>query len=118
MDHSTANFIDYNTELLNFSVKSDFTATQKGEALGRSENSMHHKEQQMSEAFYKDIAQKILNYDHVLLFGPTNAKTELHNYLKKDLHFLNIKIDVESADKMTDNEKNAYVLNFFNGTNA
>ena len=74
---------------------------------------MHNKEQQMDEAYYKKIGAAILNYQHVLLFGPTHAKSELHNYLKKDLHFKDIKIDVESTDKMTDNEKDAYVKNHF-----
>jgi stalled ribosome rescue protein Dom34 len=74
---------------------------------------MHNKRQQMHEAYYKEIASEILKYDHVLLFGPTNAKTELHNYLNEDLHFKNIQIDVEAADKMTNNEKDAFVKNHF-----
>jgi stalled ribosome rescue protein Dom34 len=74
---------------------------------------MHNKRQQMHEAYYQEIAGKILKYEHVLLFGPTNAKTELHNYLKKDLHFKDIKIDVQPADKMTDNEKVAFVRDYF-----
>ncbi len=74
---------------------------------------MHNKRQQMHEAFYKEIAGQILRYDHVLLFGPTNAKTELHNYMNKDLHFKDINIDVESADKMTNNEKDAFVKKHF-----
>ena len=37
----------------------------------------------------------------------------LHNYLNRDLHFKDIKIDIESADKMTDNEKHAFVNNHF-----
>ncbi|MFT6479867.1 MAG: stalled ribosome rescue protein Dom34, partial [Spirosomataceae bacterium] len=45
-----------------------------------------NKRQQMNEAFYKEIADEILKYDHVLLFGPTNAKTELHNFLNKNLY--------------------------------
>lgn len=74
---------------------------------------MHNKEQQMNDAYYKKIADEILKYDEVLLFGPTNAKTELRNFFKDDLHFKDIKINVESADKMTDNEKHAYVRNHF-----
>jgi hypothetical protein len=50
----------------------------------------------------------------VLLFGPTNAKLELSNFLKKDLHFKDIKIDIEAADKMSDNEKLAFVKAHFN----
>ena len=67
----------------------------------------------MQESYYKEIGVEILKYDHVLLFGPTNAKTELHNYLGKDLHFKDIIIDIEAADKMSDNEKHAFVLDHF-----
>lgn len=114
MDHSDANLIDLNTESDNGSIKSKFTSSTKETALQKGENLMHNKEQQMHEAYYKEIAATILKYDHVLLFGPTNAKTELNNFVKKDLHFKDIKIDVESADKMTDNEKRAFVKNHFN----
>jgi len=113
MDHSTANFINLNEEEDNHSISSTFTFEAKGEALSRSENIMHNKEQQKHEAYYKEIADNILNYDQVLLFGPTNAKLELNNYLRKDLHFKDIKIAIESADKMTDNEKTAFVKKHF-----
>lgn len=113
MDHSSANFIDLKTNK-DHSIESKFTFDTKEEALSKSESLMHNKRQQMHEAFYKEIADEILNYNHVLLFGPTNANLELYNYLRKDLHFKDIKIDVESADKMTDNEKNAFVKQHFN----
>ncbi|MDZ4681963.1 MAG: hypothetical protein SH848_08280 [Saprospiraceae bacterium] len=113
MDHSTANLIDLNSKENCHSISSKFTFNAKEEALSRSESLMHNKEQQMHEAYYKEIADEILKYDNVLLFGPTNAKSELHNYLNKDLHFKDIKIDIESADKMTDNEKDAFVKNHF-----
>ena len=112
MDHSTANLMD-RIPKNNRSINSDFTASTKEEALGKSESLMHNKRQQMHEAYYKEISEEIKKYNHVLLFGPTNAKVELHNYLKKDSHFNNTKIDVESADKMTDNEKDAFVKNHF-----
>lgn len=114
MDHSNANMIHINDEKNVHNIISKFNFNVKVEALSRSENIMHNKEQQLQEAYYKEIADKILIFNHVLLFGPTNAKTELNNYLKKDLHFKNIKIDLEPADKMTDNEKYAFVLNHFN----
>ncbi|MFA7273857.1 MAG: hypothetical protein WC044_08305 [Crocinitomicaceae bacterium] len=113
MDHSTADLIDLNTLKNNHEIHSKFTFPMKEEALSRSENLMHNKEQQMQEAYYKKIGDEILKYHHVLLFGPTNAKTELHNYLKKDLHFKDIKIEIESTDDMTDHEKTAFVDNHF-----
>ena len=112
MDHSTAHLININSKI-NHSINSEFTFNTKEEALSRSESLMHNKRQQMHEAYYKEIADEIIKYNHVLLFGPTNAKVELHNYLNKDLHFKNIKIDIEPADKMTDNEKDAFVKNHF-----
>ncbi len=115
MDHSTADLIDIHSKKNDHSISSQFTFDTKEEALTKSEKSMHNKRQQMHEAFYKEIASEILNYDHVLLFGPTNAKSELHNYLNTDQHFKDIKIDVESADKMTKNEKDAFVKNHFEG---
>lgn len=113
MDHSAANLIDLYDAKNNHSIASKFTHSTNKEALNKGESHMHNKEQQMDETYYKEIAAEILKYDNVLLFGPTNAKSELHNYLKKDLHFKDIKIDIESADKMTDNEKDAYVKNHF-----
>lgn len=113
MDHSTAHLIDVNAEKKNHSINSKFNFGTREEALSRSENIMHNKENQMHEAYYQQIGDEILKYTHVLLFGPTHAKTELFNYLTKDSHFKDIQIDVESADKMTDNEKTAFVKEHF-----
>lgn len=113
MDHASAEFIHFDKDSEINTIDSNFTYIAKEATLSRSENIMHNKEQQMNAAYYKKIADKILNYDHVLLFGPTDAKTELHNSFSDDLHFKDIKIDVEPADKMTDNEKHAYVRNHF-----
>ena len=113
MDHSTANLIDINSKNECRSIVSKFTSETKEEALNRSESLMHNKRQQMHEAYYKEIADEIIKYNHVLLFGPTNAKVELHNYLNKDLHFKNIKIDIESSDNITDNEQVAFVKKHF-----
>lgn len=113
MDHSTANLIDLNSNKKNNIITSKFDFETKEEVLSRSEKSMHNKRQQQHEAYYKEIADEILKYDHVLLFGPTSAKTELHNFLNEDLHFKDIQIDVEATDKLTDNQLEAFVKNHF-----
>lgn len=113
MDHSIAELIDSNSKNVMSTIESKFTYEVQEDAIHRGENHMHTKEQQMHEEYYKQIGSEILKYDHVLLFGPTNAKTELYNFLNKDSHFKNIKIDVEAADKMSDNQKNALVKNHF-----
>ncbi len=113
MDHSIANMIGDTDSTPRYNIESDIDHSQKMEAMDTSESLMQNKVQQLNEAFYKKIGEAILMYDHVLLFGPTNAKTELHNYLLKDLHFKDIAFDIEPADKMTDNEKFAYVKTHF-----
>lgn len=114
MDHSTANMIDLDSNNKTKTITSEFTFDTKEEALSRSESIMHNKRQQMHESFYKNVGSQILKYQHVLLFGPTNAKVELHNFIKKDVNYKDIKIDVASADKMTVNEKVAFVKKHFN----
>ncbi len=113
MDHSVANLIDLSAGINKHSISSDFTFETKEETLSRSEFAMHNKQEQMQTAYYKKISDEIVKYNHVLLFGPTNAKTELHNYLNKDLHFKDIQIDIESVDKMTEKQQFAFVKNYF-----
>lgn len=113
MDHSTAHLIDLDAKETHHTIKSKFSETVREQALNKNENLMHNKEQQMHEAYYKKIGAEMLKYDHVLLFGPTRAKTELYNYVEKDLHFKEIKIDIEPADKLSPNEKEAFVREHF-----
>lgn len=47
----------------------------------------------------------ILNYNNVLLFGPTNTKKELFNTIEKNHRFANIKIEIKEAGKMNLNQK-------------
>ena len=74
---------------------------------------MHNKEQHEQLAYYKAIAAVIKNYEEVLLFGPTDAKTELFNLLKADHHFDKINIETKHADKMTENQQHAFVKEYF-----
>lgn len=113
MDHLNANLIDVEATDRNRTITSKFDYDVQDEAIRKSENGMHNKRQQLTEDYYKEIADVILNYNHVLLFGPTNAKTELYNYIMEDLRFKDIKFTVEPADKMTDNQKDAFVKNYF-----
>jgi hypothetical protein len=53
------------------------------------------------------------DYDEVILFGPTDAKSELYNLLKNDHHFDKIRIEVKPADKMTENQQQAFVKKYF-----
>lgn len=112
MDHATA-------YLMNFSEMPTATATIKsksandGNEQSKGENKMHNIEQHQQAEYYKELSEVIINYEEVVLFGPTNAKVELMNILKEDHHFDHIKIEVKSADKMTDNQQLAFVKDYF-----
>jgi len=114
IDHSRAQLTDYTIELLDTKIiKSDFTHDDKEHTLSRSENVMHNKEQHQHLEFYKKIAEVIRNYNHVLLFGPTDAKVELFNILKADHRFAKINIEVRQADKMTEFQQKAFIREYF-----
>ncbi len=74
---------------------------------------MHNKEQQLQNGYYLQLGQIIRNYKSVVLFGPTEAKTELFNLLRADHRFGGVKIEVQPADKMTENQQHAFVKAYF-----
>jgi hypothetical protein len=114
MDHSSANLIEINDN----PDDSQSIVAQVGEqdeALNqRDETMIQNKEQNELSGFFNRLSEIIINYDEVLLFGPTTAKTELVNVLKSDHHFDDIRIEVKPADKMTENQQQAFVKEHFN----
>jgi stalled ribosome rescue protein Dom34 len=113
MDHSSAQLIEYPIGPIEEIITSKFTHEEKELSLTNSEHHMHNKEQHEQASFYKQLAQAIKNYEEVLLCGPTDAKQELYNILREDHLFENIKIDVEPADKLTENQLHAFVKAHF-----
>ena len=114
MDHSNAKIIEFTSDAKEIkTISSDFSSDDRVETLQRSENEMHNKEQQKQGTFYKNISLIIKDYDEVLLFGPTEAKNELHNLLKENHQFDKIKIDVKNSDKMNYKEQYTFVDEYF-----
>jgi hypothetical protein len=114
MDHAQANLMEFTQEPIETEeLDSAFTHEVKVNSLNRSEAIMHHKEQQEEGAYYDRLGEVIRGYDEVLLFGPTDAKVELFNRLRKDHRFEHIKINIEQADKMTENQQHAHVKAHF-----
>lgn len=114
MDHSNAYLIEFSSEVKDTkNISSDFTFQDREETLQRSESEMHNKEQHKQTSFYKNLAAVIKNFDEVILFGPTNAKVELFNFLKENHKYDNIKIDIKNTDKMNDMEQHQFVHDYF-----
>ncbi|MBL7936372.1 MAG: hypothetical protein JNM51_11265 [Bacteroidia bacterium] len=114
MDNASAHMIEFVDESSSKNViESEFTHQEKEHSLSKNENLMHHKEQHLQAEYYKKISDAILSFNEVVLFGPTNAKSELFNLLKKNHHFDKIKIQVEQTDKMTNVEMQVFVKEYF-----
>jgi hypothetical protein len=114
MDHSNAFFIELSGDSVkNSSITSEFTHEDMEQSLRKNENLMHNKEQQKQSAYFNRIADVIKTYNEVLLFGPTDAKSELLNLLKADHLFEKIKMEVKQTDKMTGFQMHTFVKNHF-----
>jgi hypothetical protein len=114
MNHSMANVIEFSDSKSEVkTIESKFTHEEKEKSLAKGESHMHNKEQRFLSDFYKEIERTILNYDKVLLFGPTSAKTELFNLLSEDNRFEKIKIQIKETDKMTPNQQQEFVRDHF-----
>lgn len=114
MDHQDAHLMEFTTDPIETkTIESKFTHEEKEQTLGRSENLMHNKEQHEQADYYKKLGEIIRHYDDVVLFGPTDAKVKLLNTLRKDHRFADIKIEIRQADKMTENQKHAFVKEYF-----
>ncbi len=114
MDHKSANIIPFTQESVeNTTVDSKFTHREKEHLLSKSESVMHHAEQHEEAQYYRKLGDIIKGYQEIILFGPTEAKSELLNILMADSHFSKIKIFVESTDRLSEKEQHLFVRNHF-----
>ncbi|MEI6817642.1 MAG: hypothetical protein WCL14_13615 [Bacteroidota bacterium] len=114
MDHSNAHLIEFKDDSgESKTIESKFKHQEKEHSIGKSEQLMHNKEQHEQSEYYNKLGEVIKRYDDVLLFGPTQAKDELFNLLRKDHQFEKINIRVEHSDKLTENQEHAFVKKYF-----
>ena len=117
MDHAHAHLSEFTTEHLRTigttTIQSKFTHYEESMTLEKSEKGMHNKEQHLQADYYKKLGEYIRNFDDVLLYGPTDAKVELLNILRSDHLFDDIIIETKQADKMSERQQHAFVLEYF-----
>jgi hypothetical protein len=118
MDHSNAYLMELtNGVIVTNIIKSEFAQQDNGYYMRYHEKSYHNKEQQQQSDYYKKLRDSIRNYQEVVLFGPTDAKTELLNQLKGDHLFEKIKIEVQQSDQMNENQRQVFVREYFEKKN-
>lgn len=114
MDHSTAHLMKLtNGIIVTNTIESQPEIIEDQQIVYKDESHSLNKEQGQLASYYKEIGDVILDYDEVLLFGPTEAKSELMNVLKENHLFDKIKIEVKPADKMTEIQRNIFVKEYF-----
>jgi len=114
MDYSIAHIMEFSE--IPFEVKtieSKILSNKNDSESAKSEKHLHSKERQVKMDYFKQIANAIVAYDKVLLFGPTNAKTEFLNLLSDDKRFFKIKIHMKETSKMTLNQRNKFINDHF-----
>jgi nitrogenase subunit NifH len=114
MDHQNAYLMEFTTDPIETkTIQSKFTHEAKEKSLHQGESHMHSKEQHQQAEYYRALGKVIKNYEEVILFGPTDAKTELFNLLTADHLYSKIKIKVKQADKMSEGQQHAYIKDYF-----
>lgn len=114
MDYSKAFVMSLeNDSIKTTELKSEFTWEEKQYSYSKNENLMHNKERNLMKDYFESIENCISHEDEVVIFGPTNAKTELFNILTTNSQYSKIKLSVLPADKMTENQRNAFVKEYF-----
>ncbi len=114
MDHARAQLIELASGVIETTfINAEFNLPGNDDSPQKSEKTINNKVRRMELAYYKEIGKAILNYDDVLIFGPTEAKTELFNLLRANHHFDKINIEIKQTDKLTQNQEKSLVIEYF-----
>jgi stalled ribosome rescue protein Dom34 len=114
MDYSKAHLMELLPgNMQTQTIESAFTHEVKSESIDRSEKHMHNKEEGEHLKYFKKILKEVEKFDDVFIFGPTDAKYELNELLKENQMNSHIRIEIKTADKMTENQIQAFVRNHF-----
>ncbi|RAR75550.1 hypothetical protein [Flavobacterium aciduliphilum] len=113
LDHTHAHLMEYTTDNFKVNTINALSENPSENDLKHTEKEIQHRENQTRHSYYKSLMDQIKNYDEVLLFGPTSAKTELYNLIKKDHKFDTLFIETKSSDKMSFAEQHAFIKNYF-----
>ena len=112
MDHHNAIFITDKDG--SFAIQDKVVAGQYHGDKG--EHASMNAEKTNNLKYFKTIAQRLLNFDEVLIFGPGKSQEEFLNFLHEDQHFKHKKITLDSAGQVTDNQMVAKVRDFFSAS--
>lgn len=114
MDHSNA----YLLEVINDTIETERVVSELSDPEAefnfyKGEKLINKKERHLQLKYYKRLGEIIKKYQEVVLFGPTDAKSELLNLLRTDHLFEDIKTEVINSGKMTESQMHTFVREYF-----
>ncbi|MDR2235190.1 MAG: hypothetical protein LBE92_03620 [Chryseobacterium sp.] len=79
-----------------------------------SENAGNNAERTNRIKFFKEVEHLLTNSQEVYITGPGTIQEELRNYLHDTAQFRNLKIDLDTSQKMSDEQVLETVKEYFN----
>jgi stalled ribosome rescue protein Dom34 len=114
MDHSIAHLTALqNDTVVSRTIEADSFIREDESVNSKDESLIQNKEKNDLSNYFNQLVQVIKDYDEVLLYGPTEAKSELFNQIENDHNLNKIKFTLKTTDKMTENQQEAFVKDFF-----
>jgi len=114
MDHSVAYLMEVTDGAITTkTLEAQSFRNESEDKLSSHESLLHHKEQNQLADYFKQLIEIIKQFDEVVLFGPTDAKKELFHQIRLNPLFDHIKIELNTEDKMTENQQLAFVKDYF-----
>ena len=113
MDHSEAHLIEFSIDKVAIRTIHRDQSEKSTDDQKRSEKQANNKKRNQQEAFYKKIWAIAKSYKQVLLFGPTEAKSEFFNEIRADHANDNVTITLRNTGKMTAEEMHEFVYKYF-----
>ena len=77
------------------------------------QDSKNHARQTDLLKYFKSVANLLLLYDELYIFGPANIQEQFQNHLKADAQFNNKQITIDSSEQLSDHKMVNKVRDFF-----
>lgn len=112
MDHSVAYLMEFKTKPFEIqTIVCEFTMDEKRRNPFRKEKINSNIKRKYK--YYNQIGNAIINYDKIILFGPSQAKIDFFDALSEDERFYKLKIEIKETDKMNVNQQHAFINEYF-----
>jgi len=115
MDHSIAHVMGFeNDTIVTNTVESHLIPPPDGQSLYPDKESVSDTSQEQRSEYYQKLSDLILDYESVVLFGPTESKNELFNLLIYNHLFDKINLAIKHAVQMDEIERTKFIrANFY-----